>query len=252
MWQTVPVSGSNHWWIVAAAIESLALLAWLLTLRTRQVRVTFVVGFNAILPVTLLHLLLGVRFSWRGGVALAMVALYLIRMNWVILGWTRHTAIQKLDRHLTAAEKHALPFLMTNAAGWLYCLPFYFVARRMGPPDGFDLAAVGVYVVGSVVHGMADFQKKRFKERTGRSGGVLDRGLWAWSRHPNYFGDFLVYVSWALLAANPWAWVSPAMNLLQYAFDAIPKSESWSAERYGAAWSAYARRTSRFVLWPPR
>jgi steroid 5-alpha reductase family enzyme len=246
------VDGLSTWWILAVVIETLALLAWLLTIRTRQVRFTFVVGFNAILPVTLLHLLLGVPFHWRSGLALAMVVIYLVRMNWVILGWTRHTAMQKLDRHLSVSEKHALPFVMTNAAGWLYCLPFYFVARRAGPANWLDAVAVGVYVVGSLVHATADLQKKQFKERAGTTGRILDQGLWAWSRHPNYFGDFLVYVSWALLAADPWAWVAPATNLLQYAFDAIPKSESWSSERYGSSWTEYARRTSPFVPLPPR
>ena len=50
------MEGLNSWWAVAIVTEGLALVAWLLTLRTRQVRFTFVVGFNAILPVTLIHL----------------------------------------------------------------------------------------------------------------------------------------------------------------------------------------------------
>jgi steroid 5-alpha reductase family enzyme len=246
------VNGLSSWWIVAAVTEGLAVAAWLVTLRTRQVRGTFIVGFNAILPVTLVHLLVGVSFHWRSALALGMVVLYLIRMNWVILGWTKHTAMAKLDQHLSVAQKHLLPFVMTNASGWLYCLPFYFVARRTGPPNWLDAAAVGMYAAGSLLHTTADLQKKRFKERADSAGRILDRGLWAWSRHPNYFGDFLVYVSWAMLAADPWAWVSPATNLLQYAFDAIPKSEAWATERYGAAWREYTRRTSRFVPLPPR
>lgn len=245
------MAGISHWWTIAAVIEVLAVVAWILTLRTRQVRFTFVVGFNAILPVTLLHLCQG-PIHWRSALALAMVVIYLVRMNWVILGWTRHTAMEKLDRNLSISEKHVLPFVMTNAAGWLYCLPFYFVSQRVAPFRWTDVLAIVIYVAGSILHTTADLHKKRFKEHAENKDRILDRGPWAWSRHPNYFGDFLIYVSWAILAANPWAWASPATNLLQYAFDAIPKSETWAKQHYGAMWDAYRRRTSCFVPLPPR
>ena len=169
----------------------------------------------------------------------------------VILVWTRDTAMSKLDRHLSPVEKFVLPFVMTNAAGWLYCLPFYFIGMRAGPPDWRDALALTVYTLGTVIHFGADLQKRRFKANPEMRGRLLDKGLWRYSRHPNYFGDFLIYVSWALLAANPWAWISPATNLAQYAFDAIPKNEKWAAQHYGRAWSIYSARTSRFVLLPP-
>ena len=244
--------GLSHWWVVALVIEGLSLVAWLLILRTRRLQPAFVVGFNAILPLTLVHLLGGGPLGWRSWAALTMVAFYLVRMNWVIFVWTPHTALSKLDRKLSAAEKHILPFALTNIAGWLYCLPFYFLARRDGPADILDVLAICVYGVGSVLHAAADLEKKRFKERPDSAGCILDSGLWAWSRHPNYFGDFLIYVSWAIFAGHPWGWVAPAANLLQYVFDAIPKNEAWAAERYGSAWTEYARRTSRFVPRPPR
>ena len=95
-------------------------------------------------------------------------------------------------------------------------------------------------------------QKKRFKAKPGTKDLLLDQGLWRFSRHPNYFGDALVYIAWALFAANPWAWLSPAANLAQYAFDAMPKNEKWAAERYGQAWSDYAARTSPFFPWISR
>ena len=93
--------------------------------------------------------------------------------------------------------------------------------------------------------------KETLQGEAGIEGSGLDQGLWRYSRHPNYFGDLLVYVGWALFAANPRAWLSPATNLAQYAFDAIPKNEEWAADRYGQAWTDYAARTSRLMLWPP-
>ncbi len=86
-------------------------------------------------------------------------------MNVVILFWTRDTATPKLDRHLGAAEKHALPFLMTNATRWLYCVPFYFMGQRAGLLNWQDGLAIVVYVLGTVIHFTADLQKKRFKAK---------------------------------------------------------------------------------------
>lgn len=242
----------SPWIAVALVTEGLALAAWAFTHWRRQVRLTFLVGFNALLPVAAVHLFLGAEVHWRTWLGLALVVVYLARMNVVLLAWTGTTALSKLDAHLTTAEKHVLPFVMTNGAGWAYALPFHFVAQRTGPFDAQDGVAIAVYVVGSALHLTADWQKRRFKARAGTRGQVLDRGLWRFSRHPNYFGDTLVYASWAVLAASPWAWIAPAAALLQYAFDAMPKNEAWAKKAYGAAWDEYARRTSRFVPLPPR
>lgn len=242
----------SHWLSIAIVIEAAALLSWAAAILPGQTKFAFVFGFNVMLPVAFIHLAAGGAISWRGAAALASVILYLLNMNVVILLWTSDTAMPKLDRHLSAAEKLALPFVMANAAGWLYCLPFYFIGRQTGALGWLDAVALTVYVLGTVIHFGAGLQKRRFKANSAMKGRLLDKGFWRHSRHPNYFGDFLVYVSWALAAANPWAWISPAVNLAQYAFDAIPKNEKWAAERYGPAWFDYAARTRRFVLWPGR
>lgn len=237
-------------WTVLVTVLA-AILAWILTVRTRQVRFTFLAGFNVLGAVALVHVLSAGPLHLRGALALASVALYLLHMNVLLLVWTPFTALPKLDAHLTVAEKHVLPFVMTLASGLAYALPFYFIARRAGPLGWLDGLGLGVYVVGTAIHFGADLQKKRFKARPASRGQILDTGLWALSRHPNYFGDLLLYVGWAVWAGSAWAWVCPALNLLQYVFDAIPKSERWAAERYGEAWSAYAARTSRFLPgWP--
>jgi steroid 5-alpha reductase family enzyme len=239
-----------YWLWVAIVIEATALASWIAAAATRQTKLAFVFGFNLMAPVAGLHLAASGEFGWRAAVAATSLVLYLIKMNVVILLWTKNTALPKLDRVLGPRERHALPFVMANCVGWLYCLPFYFMGRpAAGPPDCLDALALVAYGVGTGIHFAADSQKNRFKATPGTKGRLLDQGLWRYSRHPNYFGDFLVYVGWALFAANPWAWLSPAANLAQYAFDAIPKNEAWAAERYGTAWSDYAAQTSRFFLW---
>jgi steroid 5-alpha reductase family enzyme len=239
----------SHWVWIAIVIEAMALVAWIAFAATHRVKYTFLFGFNVMLPVAFMHLAAGGRVDWREALAAVSVAVYLLNMNVVIMVWTRDTAMSKLDAHLATVEKHALPFLAANTAGGLYCLPFYFIGRRTGPLDWQDVLAVVVYVLGTIIHFWADLQKKRFKAKPEMKGLLLDQGLWRYSRHPNHFGDLLVYIGWAVFAANPWAWISPAINLLQYAFDAMPKNEKWAAERYGPMWSDYASRTSSFIPW---
>jgi protein-S-isoprenylcysteine O-methyltransferase Ste14 len=242
----------SEWLWIAIVIEAMALLSWIAAAVTRQVKFAFLFGFNVMLPVAWLHLTERGSLDWRATVAVGSVVIYLLDMNVVILLWTRDTAMSKLDRKLSAIEKSVLPFVMANAAGWLYCLPFYFIGRRTGPLNWLDVLALVVYALGTVIHFGADVQKKRFKANPGMKGRVLDQGLWRYSRHPNYFGDLLVYAGWALFAANPWAWLAPAVNLTQYVFDAIPKNEKWAADRYGQAWSDYTARTNRLIPWARR
>ena len=82
-----------------------------------------------------------------------------------------------------------------------------------------------MYGIGTLVHFGSDYQKQRFKARPEFQGKLLKTGFWALCCHPNYFGDFLIYIAFALISGNLWAWVAPVLNFLQYRFDAIPKSE---------------------------
>jgi steroid 5-alpha reductase family enzyme len=143
-------------------------------------------------------------------------------------------------------QKLFLPVVLTNTVGWAYCLPFYFATSNTASLGLQDLIAVAVYIAGTVFHHGGDYQKRRFKLRTDTRGKLLNTGFWRLCRHPNYFGDFLIYVSFAVLSGNIWGWIAPLLNLAQYAFDAIPKNEKWATERYGNAWQAYRTRTKAF------
>jgi steroid 5-alpha reductase family enzyme len=234
------------WIQIAIAIELMAIIGALSIIVTKRTLVAFVAGFNT------MALVAGV-FVWhaglgpRGVIVIAMVTAYLLRMNWLLLFWSGQTAVSKLDERTPNSQKLWLPFVLANTVGWAYCLPFYFATRNAAPLGLMDAIAVGIYVVGTVLHFGSDYQKRRFKLRPNAKGMILDSGFWALCRHPNYLGDFLIYVSFATVGGSIWGWIGPVLNLLQYAFDAIPKNEAWAAERYGSAWDAYRARTKAFI-----
>lgn len=213
----------------------------------KRTQAIFAAGFNVMIPVIALYLWHAPVLHPRALIGAVLAAIYLFRLNWVILVWTRNTAMSKLDQSLPPLGKVGLAFILAHFVGLGYCLPFYFIALDDAPLGWWDGLAVGVYVVGTVFHAGADYQKMRFKQIPKSKGRILDTGWWSLCRHPNYFGDFLIYVSFALLAQNPWAWIAPFLNLFQYLFDAIPKNEKWAAEKYGERWTAYKKSTPMFL-----
>jgi steroid 5-alpha reductase family enzyme len=234
------------WIQVAVAIEAMALIGAIGAVSTKRTHIAFVTGFNTMALVTAI-------FVWhqpwtlRSTIVIAMVAVYLARMNWVLLVWQAQTAVSKLDKHTPVGQKIVLPFVLANTVGWAYCLPLYFAVQRVDPLGFSDALAVGVYLLGTILHFGSDYQKRRFKLRPDTQGQILDTGFWALCRHPNYFGDFLIYVSFAIVGGSLWGWIGPALNLVQYAFDAIPKNERWAEDRYGASWDEYRANTKTFI-----
>jgi steroid 5-alpha reductase family enzyme len=148
-------------------------------------------------------------------------------------------------------------FLLQGALMWVISLPLQAgAALGRGAPLG-PLDALGALVVlaGVAVEAVADAQLARFLADPGHRGRVMDRGLWAWSRHPNYFGDFVVWWGLGLVALGSGAWwslVGPAvMSLLLMRVSGVPLLEETIAGRR-PGYAAYAARTSAFFPRPPR
>jgi steroid 5-alpha reductase family enzyme len=104
---------------------------------------------------------------------------------------------------------------------------------------------------------LADAQLSSFKRQAAKAGGVCDGGLWRYSRHPNYFFEWLIWVSFFVFGlASPHGLlgvVSPACILfLLLRVTGIPATEEQSVRSKGAAYRSYQERTSPFVPLPPR
>lgn len=146
-------------------------------------------------------------------------------------------------------------FVTQGVAAWFVGLPLMVAAttdRRLGL-----VAAVGalVWLVGILFEAVGDAQLRAFKADPGNRGRVMDRGLWAWTRHPNYFGDACVWWGLWLVAAEAWPGVltvlSPAAMTYLLAFATGARLlERRMAERPG--YPEYMERTSMFFPLPPR
>jgi len=136
-------------------------------------------------------------------------------------------------------------------------LPVYVAVTRPGvglPWLAWVATVIGVGAV--VLEYVADQQMYRFAE-TRAPGEAMDRGLWGWSRHPNYFGEFSFWFAMALfgVAAAPqdawWLFVGAAIMLALFLFASIPMMEERSLDRR-PEYRQVIDRVSRFVPWPPK
>ncbi|GFM20496.1 MULTISPECIES: DUF1295 domain-containing protein [Mycobacteriaceae] len=146
---------------------------------------------------------------------------------------------------------HLIPTLQV----FLGMVPVYVAVTT--PGGGLAWLAVVAFIVGMAavtLEGVADVQMHRFVA-SARPGDVMDRGLWSWSRHPNYFGEFGFWFALALfgLAAAPQAWwlfAGAAAMLAMFLGASIPMMETRSLQRR-PGYQAVIDRVSRFVPRPP-
>ncbi|MFI9029627.1 DUF1295 domain-containing protein [Streptomyces sp. NPDC053560] len=147
-------------------------------------------------------------------------------------------------------------YLLQAALVWLVSLPVQAAQYVRGAPAALIAAGVLLWLVGLFFEAVGDHQLARFTADPANRGKIMDRGLWAWTRHPNYFGDFCVWWGLFLFACGDLAVaaatvLSPVvMTFLLTRGSGKALLERHMAERPGYA--EYAARTSGFFPLPPR
>lgn len=152
-------------------------------------------------------------------------------------------------------------FLFQGLLQMLIGLPFLLAVQALGagivPPAPVSFGA-GLSLLALVGEAWADASLRRFKAEPGSRGQVCRRGLWALSRHPNYFFEWLIWVGFAAMALSilPWgglAFLSPALLLyFLLRVTGIPATEAQALRSRPEAYCRYQQEVSAFVPWFPR
>jgi len=149
-------------------------------------------------------------------------------------------------------------FLLQGALQWLVSLPIQIVHLDASPaPLGLvDALGCGLFAIGFGFEAVGDAQLARFRADPANRGRTLDRGLWRYTRHPNYFGDVLVWWGFFCFAlAAPFGAVtalSPVLlTFLVLRVSGVPLLERGLRKRRDD-YAAYCQRTSAFIPRPPR
>jgi steroid 5-alpha reductase family enzyme len=140
----------------------------------------------------------------------------------------------------------------------VFSVPFLLAAfNGQGSLCALEWVGAAVWLVGAFFEAVADLQLARFKRSPSNKGKTMRSGLWRYSRHPNYFGQCVTWVGFALVAsAASWGWIAwfaPALIAYLVLFvTGVPPAEERSLASRGEDYRRYQRETSVFVPWFPR
>ncbi|WP_328304335.1 DUF1295 domain-containing protein [Streptomyces sp. NBC_00435] len=157
------------------------------------------------------------------------------------------------DRNLYALR---MVYLLQAALVWLVSLPVQAGAYVGGRPGALAAAGALLWLAGLGFEAVGDHQLARFKADPANRGRIMDRGLWSWTRHPNYFGDFCVW--WGIYLVACGSVTVAAVSLvapLTMSYLLIAGSGKRLLERHMSGrpgYAGYRARTSGFLPRPPR
>ncbi|MFT3775706.1 MAG: DUF1295 domain-containing protein [Minicystis sp.] len=244
----------------AIAIAMALFALWLLSLRLRDssiVDIFWGLGFVLIAWITFA----AAGASPRGLLTAGLTTLWGVRLAGY-LAW-RNIGKGEDPRYVAMRRRHGdrwplrslfIVFGLQGALMWIISLPVQAAIRAPAAIGALDLIGAVLVLTGVLFEATGDFQLAWFKKDPANRGKVMDRGLWRYTRHPNYFGDFLVWwglFAIALSASAWWTVVSPAlMSFLLLRVSGVTLLEKSLRARPG--YEDYVRRTSAFFPWPPR
>ncbi|MFO1355376.1 MAG: DUF1295 domain-containing protein [Gammaproteobacteria bacterium] len=243
------------------AILPLMFIAWLISVWRRNVAIVDVFWGLAVAGAGFGWLMASGTRSTRAQLVMVLATLWALRLAVHILwrGWgqpedRRYRNIRARNEPSFALKSLYLVFALQAILAWVVALPLYGAVRSTVPLGILDLLGVALWVVGFAFEAVADWQLAAFQRRNGSSDSVLDLGLWRYSRHPNYFGEFCSWWGMWLLALSGGAWWSIAgpalLTFLLLRVSGVALTEKDIAERR-PAYLDYRRRTSAFVPRPP-
>ena len=169
----------------------------------------------------------------------------------------RYTALMRHRRGNLVVFLVRKVYGLQGALMWLVSVPVQAAMYEHAPLGALGVIGIVVWAVGLTFESVGDWQLTRFKADPANRGQVMDRGLWAWTRHPNYFGDCCVWAGlWLLALGRPVGLAtvfSPVlMTFLLLKFSGKALLERRMLRSKGDAYAAYLSRTSGFFPLPPR
>ena len=242
-----------HGLLVAVAA---AVLTWLLSLYRRNVAIVdslwallfalaaFVYAAGAPQRGPRSLLVLGLVTVWA-----LRLAVYVTWRNWGHGEDRRYQAIRARNQPHFGFKSLYLVFLLQAMLAWIISVPLLGAVLDTGPLRVLDFAGVALWLVGMVFEAGGDLQMTRFKSIPANRDKVMDKGLWRFTRHPNYFGDFCVWWGFYLIAAATGAWwsiIGPLlMSWLLMRVSGVTLLEKDIGERR-PKYADYIRRTNAF------
>jgi steroid 5-alpha reductase family enzyme len=198
----------------------------------------------------------------RAELLLAMIAIWALRLSGYIT-WRnrgepedrRYQAIRARNQPGFAWKSLYLVFGLQGLLAWVISAPLYAGIGSVGPLNAIDYAGAALWALGLTVEAVADGQLALFRSDPSTQGKVLDFGLWRYSRHPNYFGEALLWWGWFLVAAAAGGWWTVFAPLLMTFLLLKVSGVALLEKDIGGRrpdYLAYVARTNAFIPGRPR
>lgn len=228
--------------------------------RYNVVDVAWGVGFIAVAAVSTV---LGSGDLFRRILLLVLITLWAGRLSWHMVLKTAGKGEDPRYQELLGGDYstgHVLRkvFVIQGAATWFVSLPVQ-LSSTLGPTPAVlrPVVIVGalIWAVGLTFEAIGDHQLRRFKSDPAHRGVIMDRRLWAWTRHPNYFGDSCVWWGLWLVTVCGWLSLATVLSPVLMTYFLVYATGARLAERHMAGrpgFAEYCSRTSFFIPMPPR
>ena len=244
------------WLVAGAAIAVVALAAWVISVIRRDVSIVDSLWSLLFLLALLTYLAVTDTAGPRSWLITALVAVWALRLSVYI---TVRNHGEPEDRRYQAIRRNNEPhfwfksvyivFLLQGFLAWVICLPALAAVSSQTTPGPLDFLGLALWLVGMYFEVLGDWQLSRFRRGKREAGAVLDTGLWRYTRHPNYFGEALLWWGIYLIALSAGAWwtvFAPLlMTFLLLRVSGVALLEKDIADRR-PAYREYIRRTNAF------
>ena len=245
--------------IGTVVVAAMMFVLWLIHLRIANAGIVDIGWAFGLGILGLLYAWLGPGYGPRKLMAAVMVGAWSVRLGGYLFVRTvghpeegRYRQLRQ-DWGASAPLKFLIFFEFQALLDVLLSLPFLLAC--LNPRPGFtalELASAGLWLLAFLGESLADRQLARFKSDPANRGQVCQAGLWNYSRHPNYFFEWMIWVAWAMFAWSspygPIAIICPVLMLLfLFRITGIPATEAQALRSKGEAYRRYQQTTSAFV-----
>ena len=246
-----------------AVILAMAFVTWLVSLVRRDVSVVDSLWSVFITAGGVVYAVVLPASGPRSVLMLALAAAWALRLS-IYISWRNHGHPE--DRRYQQMRARNQPnfelksvyliFGLQAVLAWIVSAPFLAGFSGPNPPNVLDLVGAALAAFGIVFEAVGDQQMARFKADASNKGQVMDRGLWRYTRHPNYFGECCTWWGLALIALAAggawWSLVSPLLiTTLLLKVSGVTLLEADIGERR-PAYRDYIARTNAFVPGRPK
>ena len=252
----------NAWLLSLLVVISISIATWLVSLVRRDVSIVDSLWSLMILATLLAYLGFTGDSGPRTLLLLGLLGIWAVRLSLYI---TVRNHGEGEDRRYQAIRANNQPnfefkslfiiFLFQGLLAWVICLPVVAAVSGETPPGPLDYLGLALWLTGMFFEVVGDFQLSRFLKGERGENDVMDKGLWRYTRHPNYFGEAVLwwgFFAFALSAGAWWTIISPVlMTFLLLRVSGVAMLEKDISGRR-PAYREYIRRTNAFFPGPPR